>query len=260
MGTKKLVPDGVNVIVSDGPGTKRSLTIHDASMKHCGDVSAKTNKDKSTAPLHVGILNEIVKPVTSDAFRSIAGMVFAVEREEVVIYVEVKDPEAPVHFYINNKKLDESDFRFEHTSAGGKHEFKIKKCELADAGILEARSPSNKGDGVLVTSTDLDVMMGERRPEVGKVGTNGRVEATAGKHCSFDVPFNVQGKKQSELNVKILNNEGKELKDGQDIHITMHDGKVSVEVINPKRGKSGNYKVTTSSILLYRSLESEASQ
>ena len=43
--------------------------------------------------------------------RSISGMVFAVEREEVMLYVEVKDPNAPVTFYINNKKLDEGDFR-----------------------------------------------------------------------------------------------------------------------------------------------------
>ena len=71
-------------------------------------------------------------------------MVFAVEREEVMLYVEVKDPSAPVLFYINGKKLDEGEFRFEHTSSGGKHEFKIKKCELGDAGCLEARTPSNK--------------------------------------------------------------------------------------------------------------------
>ena len=76
--------------------------------------------------------------------RSITGMVFAVEREEVMLYVEVKDPSAPVHFYINGKKLDEGEFRFEHNSSGGKHEFKIKKCELGDAGCLEARTPSNK--------------------------------------------------------------------------------------------------------------------
>lgn len=48
------------------------------------------DKDKSSAALHVGILNEITKAVTSDAFRSISGMVFAVEREDVVLYVEVK--------------------------------------------------------------------------------------------------------------------------------------------------------------------------
>ena len=71
-------------------------------------------------------------------------MVFAVEREEVMLYVEVKDPSAPVYFYINGKKVDEGEFRFEHTSSGGKHELKIKKCELGDAGCLEARTPSNK--------------------------------------------------------------------------------------------------------------------
>ena len=47
-------------------------------------------------------------------------MVFAVEREEVMLYVEVKDPSAPVYFYINGKKVDEGEFRFEHTSSGGK--------------------------------------------------------------------------------------------------------------------------------------------
>ena len=53
----------------------------------------------------------------------------------------------------------------------------------------------------------------------------------------------LQGKKQSELTVKILGTDGKELKDGKDINVTMHDGKISVNVINPKRGKSGQYKV-----------------
>ena len=43
--------------------------------------------------------------------------------------------------------------------------------------------------------------------------------------------------------MKIIGNDGKELKEGQDIHITMRDGKISVDVLNPKRGKSGNYKV-----------------
>ena len=111
-----------------------------------------------------------------------------------------------------------------------------------------------------------------------QAGKNGKVEATAGKHCQFDVPFSVQvsfcfvfvfvnlptnpvgkcvgicvsaskhlqGKKQSELTVKILGNDGKELKEGQDINVTMHDGKISVNVINPKRGKSGTFKVTLS--------------
>ena len=37
----------------------------------------------------MGILNEIKKEVTSDSFRSISGMVFAVEREEVNYLIEL---------------------------------------------------------------------------------------------------------------------------------------------------------------------------
>ena len=59
----------------------------------------------------------------------------------------------------------------------------------------------------------------------------------------FHDPKWTQGKKQSELTVKILGNDGKELKEGQDINVTMHEGKISVNVINPKRGKSGTFKV-----------------
>ena len=137
LGTKKIVPDGERIIIS-GEGTKRKLIIKDVSMKDSGDISCKTNKDKSTAKLHVGILNEITKAVTSDAYRSIAGMVFAVEREDVTLYVEVKDPDAPVYFYVNGKKLDDSNLRFEHTNNKGAHTFLIKKTELTEAGTLEA--------------------------------------------------------------------------------------------------------------------------
>ena len=188
-------------------------------------------------------MNEIKKEVTSDSFRSISGMVFAVEREEVALYVEVKDPDAPVHFYINGQKLDEDNPRFEHTSKKGAHTFIIKKLELQDAGTFEARTPLNKGDKILSSSTTLDVMMGERKPTIGKGRCGGRVEGVAGKHCQFDVDFNVEGKKQSELNIKILGNDGRELKDGQDVNISLQDGRISVEVINPKRSKSGLYKV-----------------
>ena len=69
LGNKKLVPDGTNISVT-ADGTKRTLTIHDAQLKHVGEINARTNKDRSDAHLHVGILNEITKAVTSDAFRS----------------------------------------------------------------------------------------------------------------------------------------------------------------------------------------------
>ena len=69
LGNKKLVPDGTNISVT-ADGTKRTLTIHDAQLKHAGEINARTNKDRSDAHLHVGILNEIISNVTSDSFRS----------------------------------------------------------------------------------------------------------------------------------------------------------------------------------------------
>ena len=69
LGNKKLVPDGTNISVTS-EGTKRTLTIHDAQLKHVGEINARTNKDRSDTHLHVGILNEIISNVTSDSFRS----------------------------------------------------------------------------------------------------------------------------------------------------------------------------------------------
>ena len=245
IGNKKIVPDGTRIIVT-AEGKKRKLIINGCQLKDCGEITCKTNKDKSTAKLHVGMLNEITKEVTSDAYRSIAGMVFAVEREDLVLYVEVKDPGSPVTFYINGEEVDKNSSRFQQSiTAPGKHQLLIKHVELVDAGILEVRTPLNKGDKLLTTAITLDVMMGERKPEMKKVGQNNLVEGVAGKECSFNVDFQVEGKKQSELDFKIMV-DGKELKNGQDVNIVMQDGKMSVNILNPKHEKSGNYKVVMS--------------
>ena len=246
-GNKKIVPDGTRVIVVT-EGKTRKLIINDCQLKDEAEISCKTNKDKASAPLHVGILNEITKEITSDSYRSISGMVFAVEREDVILYVEVKDPKAVVSFYINGEEIDKNDSRFEQSSTGpGKHQLVIKRLEMSDAGIAEAKTPLNKGDTMLSTCTTLDVMMGERKPEMNKIGNNGnnKIEGVSGKDVRFDINFKVEGKKQSELDFKIMV-DGKELKNGQDVNITMQDGKMSVQILNPKHEKSGNYKVVMS--------------
>ena len=247
IGNKKIVIDGVRII-AEVDGKKRKLIINDCQLADSGEINCRTNKDKSSAQLHVGVLNEITKEVCSDAFRSISGMVFAVEREDVVLYVEVKDPNAPVYFYLNGEEVDRNNPRFlQSSTAPGKHQLVIKHLELTDNGTVEVRTPLNKGDKNLSSSVTLDVMMGERKPEMNKVGKSGNnlVEGIAGKTCNFDVNFKVEGKKQSELDFKIML-DGKELKNGQDINVVMADGKLSVNILNPKHEKSGNYKVVMS--------------
>ena len=69
--------------------------------------------------------------------------------------------------------------RYEHKNEKGHHTLIIKKLELTDAGTCEARTPLNKGDSVLVSSTVLDVMMGERKPTLSKVGKGNKIEGVA---------------------------------------------------------------------------------
>ncbi|MFN9944518.1 MAG: hypothetical protein ACK56I_34125, partial [bacterium] len=100
--------------------------------------------------------------------------VFAVEREDVALYIQVKDPQAPVSFYINGEEIDKNNPRFEQINQGGvKHQLTIKRSELTDAGLLEVRTPLNKDKKILISSTTLDVMMGERKPEMKKIGKKG---------------------------------------------------------------------------------------
>merc|ERR1719244_2287356 len=56
------------------------------------------------------------------------------------------------------------------------------------------------------------------------------------------IPYQVEGEKQSEMEI-ICEKDGKLLKIGKDIQLTVHGDRVQLDVINPKREKSGVYKV-----------------
>lgn len=247
---KLIVADGENIII-EAKGKLRKLIFKGLKVKDSGDITCKTNKDKSSAKLRVGVLNEITSEITSDAFRSVKGMVFAVEREDAMFYISVKDPNAPVDFYMNGSKVDKTDSRFRYTDdRKGNHTLYVRHLKLTEAGNVVAKTPLNKGDTVLSTETTLDIMMGERKPEFKRIGkgakgTRAKAEGVAGKSCGFEIDFAVEGKKQSELDFKIMA-EGKELKKGQDVNISMADGKIKVDFINPKHEKSGTYKVVMS--------------
>jgi len=76
----------------------------------------------------------------------------AVEREPVSVNVEVKDPDAPVTFYIAGKKVTPSDDRCEVKNLGnGLWNLTVNHCKMSDLGTLEARTPSNRGDEVYFT-------------------------------------------------------------------------------------------------------------
>ena len=92
-----------------------------------------------------------------------------VERESYVFSVEVKDPTAPVDFYIGGQRVGRNDPRCEIVNLGdGKHQLVLHAIRMEDMGTVEVRTPSNRGDGMLVSSTTFDVAKGEEAPEIGK--------------------------------------------------------------------------------------------
>jgi hypothetical protein len=106
--------------------------------------------------------------------------------------VEVKDPDAPVDFYIGGKKvIPGQDDRVQvRVLDNGQHQLIINKIAMSDDGVIEARTPSNYSEGdKVVSSCSFSVAKGEDRPEMGSVPP---VTGIANKNCSWKIPYEVK--------------------------------------------------------------------
>merc|ERR1719209_140027 len=131
--------DGKEII---SEGKKRKLIIKNCKIEDAGMITAKTIGDERSAPLGVKHHNGFKKGMRD--FKQ------CVEREEIIFNVEVKDPGAPVNFFINGEPVDTSDGRIEVKNLGdGKHQLVINKAQMGDAGTVTCKTPTNKGDEVL---------------------------------------------------------------------------------------------------------------
>ena len=71
-----------------------------------------------------------------------------VEREEIIFNVEVKDPTAPVDFFINGEPVDTSDGRVEVKNLGeGKHQLILHKVMFEKSGIFFKNHKFSGQDG-----------------------------------------------------------------------------------------------------------------
>jgi len=229
----QIVPDGKRVqIISEGK--KRKLIIKNCKLEDTAMITAKTVGDESSAPLEVKYNNGFKKGMRD--FKQ------CVEREEIIFNVEVKDPGAPVDFYMNGEKVDTSDPRFEVKDLGdGKHQLIIKNVKMGDAGTVTCKTPSNKGDEILESKSNFNVIKGEEAPVMGDCGP---VTGIAKKACGMTIPYKVEGEKQSDLEIIVEGPDGKVLKMGKDANLTVHGDRLQLDLINPTRAKSGKYKVT----------------
>ena len=148
----EIIPDGKRIkIVKEGK--KRKLVIDGCKLEDAGNITAKTNADESTAPLNVAINNQFVKGMRE--FKQ------CVEREQIIFNVEVKDPNAPVDFFINGEQVyDQGEGgRVEIKDLGdGKRQLIINKAEMPDMGTVSAKTPTNKGDAVIESKSAFTVI------------------------------------------------------------------------------------------------------
>merc|ERR1719422_2191458 len=211
---------------------KRKLVINGAKLEDAGKITAKTNADETSCDLGVAINNGFVKGMRE--FKQ------CVEREEIIFNVQVKDENAPVEFFNNGEPIVPDGKRIEVVNLGeGKHQLIIHKAAMSDMGTVSAQTPSNKGDEMLESKSAFTVIKGEEAPKIGDVAP---VTGIAKKQCNMTIPYSVEGEKQSDVEI-LVEKDGKLLKIGKDIQLTVHGDRIQLDVINPKREKSGVYKV-----------------
>ena len=223
-------------------GKKRIMKIKSTQLSDTGKIEVRTNVDKSECQLNVKIENKIIKglPATHEV----------VERESAEFIVELRDPTAPVEFFINGMSAECMGDRMEvENLGGGKHKLKVKKWAMSDDGEIEMRTPSNRDGGTLTSTMSLGVIKGECVPTLGDVyqgntclGECGPVVGIAHDDASWNIPYKCEGVQQSPLEVVVIK-DGRELVIGKDINVNLANGKIDLSVINPTRSKSGIYTV-----------------
>ena len=82
-------------------GKKRKLVLKCASLADSGDITVKTNTEQSSCQLNVQCENDIILGVPP--------RLDPVEREELNVKVQVRDPKAPISLYLNDKLINDSD-------------------------------------------------------------------------------------------------------------------------------------------------------
>lgn len=168
-GDQEIKPDKRIVISKDG--RKRKLVIKDAKVTDAGMYSCKTNADKTEAELVVNYLNRFNKKLKDTE---------AIEREKLVLDIELQDQTAPAEWSFNGKPIETSDRIEIKNLGGGKHQLIFNKLEMEDDGEITCVS------GKLESSMKLTVRKGESKPEIDFPDT---FEGPISRAIVLEVPY-----------------------------------------------------------------------
>lgn len=103
-----------------------------------------------------------------------------IEREKLVLDVELQDTTADTEWFLNDQPITASDRVEIKNLGGGKHQLVFNKLETGDEGEITCKS------GPLSTSCKLTVKKGESTPII--LGPE-RVDGPVSKPILFEVPY-----------------------------------------------------------------------
>lgn len=132
-------------------GRKRKLVIKDAKVSDAGQYSCVSNADKTEAEIVISYQNKFNKKLKDTV---------AVEREKLVLEIELQDQTAPAEWKFNGEEIEPSDRIEIKNLGGGKHQLIFNNLEMTDGGEITAES------GKLTSSCMLTVQKGESKPQI----------------------------------------------------------------------------------------------
>lgn len=167
---EEIKPDSKRVqAVKDG--RKRKLVIKDAKVSDAGQYSCVSNADKTQAELVINYLNKFNKKLKDTN---------AIEREKLVLEIELQDQTAPADWKFNGEPIVPSERVEIKNLGGGKHQLVFNNLELTDDGEISVES------GKLSSSCKLSVQKGESKPNIDFPSD---FEAPISQPIVLEVPF-----------------------------------------------------------------------
>lgn len=178
----------------------------------------------------------------------------AIEREKLVLEIELQDQTAPVEWTFNGQPIVPSDRIEIKNLGGGKHQLIFNKLEMGDDGEIMCES------GKLQSSMQLTVKKGESKPIIDFPGT---YEAPINKPIIMEVPYKgnqfpylfkstksiilsnlVEGTRQTPVEAKLVKND--KVLGTKDVDVVVVDDRVTFKIKKPARELSGVYQIKLS--------------
>lgn len=181
-------------------GRKRKLIIKDAKVTDAGMYSCVSNADKTEAEIVISCewhcnratilftfyycinANELFRFFGTDAnrFNKKLKDTVAIEREKLVLDVELQDQTAGAQWLFNGKPIEPNDRIEIKNLGGGKHQLVFNKLEMGDDGEITCTS------GELTSSCKLTVKKGESKP-IPEIPD--KIEGPCSAPLVFIIPF-----------------------------------------------------------------------